>query len=91
MGPTRTWYVRLIRQIPLAYHQYKNGTWLNTMYDDALQYSFYELAGNDRMVYYPEITYLYNRFYGDNDDSSEEKRQHRRDSRKELTSYPRLS
>ena len=60
------------------------------MYDDALQYSFYELAGNDRMVYFPEITYLYNRNYGDNDDSSEQKKKHRNNSHKELTSYERL-
>ena len=77
MGPTRTWYVKLIRQIPLAYHQFRNGTWLDTMYDDALQDFLYDLAGDDRMIYYPEITYLYNRFYGQNDDSSLDKRKHR--------------
>ena len=89
IGPVRTWYVKLIQQIPLMYHQFKNGTWLDTMSDDALQYSFYELAGNDRIVYYPEINYLYSMDYGNNDYSTKAKRIHRDNTHKEMTSLPR--
>ena len=71
VGPTRSWEVGLIRSIPLSYHQEENENWLTSMYDDALQSCMYELAGSSsRFNYYPEITYLYNRQYGDNDDSS---------------------
>lgn len=90
IGPTRTWYVKLIRQIPLEYHQFKNGTWLDTMYDDSLQYSFYELCTNERIKYFPEFTYLYNSNYGDNDSSSPKKNEHRRQAHKEQTSFKRL-
>ena len=77
MGPTRTWQVRLIRQIPLEYHQYQNGTWLDTMYDDGFQYSFLEMSGMERIKYLPEMTYLYTKDYGDNDNASKKKVKHR--------------
>ena len=83
--------MKLVRAIPLRYHQFDNGTWLDTMYDDALQYCFYELSGNDLIKYMPEITYLYKRNYGNNDDSTAEKVVHRRSTRDSVATYPRLS
>lgn len=63
--------------IPKKYHQTRTGYWLDTVYDDALQHSLFELATVDRIMYAPEICYEYNREYGDNDDSSEQKLAHR--------------
>ena len=40
------------------------------MYDDAIQDALFELSGNDRIKYVPEIRYLYSMDYGDNDYST---------------------
>jgi hypothetical protein len=77
MTPLRTWRVKLIRSIPLAHHQLEYGGWLDTLYDEALQYIMLELSGPSRFIYLPVITYEYNRNYGSNDDSSREKILHR--------------
>jgi hypothetical protein len=39
IGPIRTWRTKLIQNIPLPYHKMKNGKWLDTVSDDALQHS----------------------------------------------------
>ena len=51
----------------------------------------YELAGPDKIKYCPIITYLYNTNYGGNDNSTPEKREHRKQVHDEMVSYPRLS
>lgn len=48
----------------------KNGAWLDTVYDDALQHCLFEMAGLTRIKYVNEILYEYNRRYGGNDDST---------------------
>ena len=53
VGPAFTWYVSLLREVPMSYHQFNNGKWLDIIFDDALQYAFYELAGNKRISYLP--------------------------------------
>ena len=73
IAPLTTWRVKLIRSIPLKYHQLENGAWLNTLYDDALQFAFRELATVSRIKYIPYITYGYNTGYGSNDNSDMEK------------------
>lgn len=77
LGQLRTFRVKLLRMIPKQYHQTRTGSWLDTVYDDALQHSLFELASLARILYVPEICYEYNREYGDNDDSSEQKLIHR--------------
>ena len=80
IGQLRTWKAALIRRIPLEHHQFDNGTWFDTLYDEALQHPFLELSGYKRIKYIPAICYLYTRDYGDNDYSTEEKKKHRRDT-----------
>lgn len=46
------------------------GMWLDTVYDDAIQHCLVELSGLERLEYIPKILYEYNKFYGDNDNSS---------------------
>ena len=58
MGALRSWYVDLLTSIPLSYHKFSNGTWFTAEFDDALLMSFYEKAGNDRIVYLPELSCL---------------------------------
>lgn len=70
MGPLRSWRIQLIRKIPKEYHLDKNRNWFKTAYDAALQHSLFEMAGTKRVVYIPEILYLYNKLYGGNDDST---------------------
>lgn len=78
IGPIRTWKVKLIYNIPLQYHRIANYTkWLDTAYDDALQYCMLELATHNRSRYIPEILYEYNRKYGDNDDATPDRLQYR--------------
>jgi hypothetical protein len=77
MTPLRTWRVKFIRSIPLVHHQHEYGGWLDTLYDESLQYVMLEMAGPSRFAYIPVITYEYNRNYGSNDDSSTEKILHR--------------
>ena len=67
--PITTWRVKLIRAIPLKYHQRDPGVWFNTLSDDVLQFSFVELATLDRIKYVPYMNYQYNTGYGWNDDS----------------------
>ena len=77
MGPVRTWKVKLIRSIPLMYHQNREQNWIDTGYDDSLAHSLFELSGIYRVVYIPEILYEYNTNYGDNDNSNMKKSMHR--------------
>ena len=44
VGAIRSFYVKLIRSIPLSYHKIPNGTWLDTLSDDALSFSLIERA-----------------------------------------------
>ena len=46
MGPLMSWKVKLMKKIPLEYHQYSDGRWIDIMYEDALQHAFYELSGS---------------------------------------------
>ena len=78
IGPIRTWRVKLLYNIPIQYHQNSSGHWIDTVYDDAMQHSIVELAGISRVKYIPEMLYEYNKLYGDNDDSTQEKKIHRR-------------
>ena len=48
-----TWRVKLLRSIPLKYHQTDPGSWLDTLSDDALQFCFVELATLKRIKYIP--------------------------------------
>lgn len=73
IGPLTTWRVKVIRSIPLKYHQMEYGGWLNTLYDDALQFPFFELSTIKRIKYIPYFTYNYNANYGSNDNSDKEK------------------
>lgn len=41
IAPLTTWRIKLIRSIPLKNHQLEYGGWLNTLYDDALQFAFF--------------------------------------------------
>lgn len=45
MGPIRTFYTELFRHIKEEDHKFKNGKWLDTMYDDAMQYPMLEMSG----------------------------------------------
>ena len=89
IGLIRSWYAKLIKLIPLKYHQYQNGSWLTSMTDDAMQYSLYELAGNDRILYIPEILHLYSMDYGDNIYSSKSREKLRRETHIYITSLER--
>ena len=77
IGPIRTWRVKLLYSIPAKHHQMENGDWLDTVYDDALQHPLVELATVKRVKYINEILYEYNVKYGDNDDSTAQKINHR--------------
>lgn len=64
IGPVRTWKVKLIHAIPLKYHLNPKGIWLDTIYDEAIQFPLLELCRtNQRAVYIPEVLYEYNRLY----------------------------
>ena len=45
MGLTRSWYVKLDRQIPLLHFQDKGGAWIESNADDSIQYALFDLAG----------------------------------------------
>ena len=62
----------------MLYHKMKDGNWLNTVSDDAIQHPLLELATIKRVTYIPEIMYEYNIKYGDNDDSSPQKVKYRK-------------
>lgn len=49
IGPIRTWRVQLLYNIPLSYHFNQKGKWLDTLYDDAIQYCLVELSGINRI------------------------------------------
>lgn len=51
-------------------HTNEFGNFLDTMYDTALQYPLFELAGPKHTAYINEVSYLYFSAYGDNDDSN---------------------
>lgn len=53
IGPIRTWRVKLIRAIPLQYHKFKTGAWIDTAYDDSLAHPLVELARHNRTRYVP--------------------------------------
>jgi hypothetical protein len=40
IAPLKAWRVKLIRSLPLLYHQLEDGNWLDTLEDDALQACF---------------------------------------------------
>lgn len=77
IAPLKAWRVKMIRSLPIIYHQLEDGGWLDTLEDDALQASFLELATIKRIKYVPWINYYRNVHYGSNDDSNREKLQHR--------------
>lgn len=81
IGAIRTWRVELLFHIPLKYHQNQSKSWLDTVYDDALQHSIAELCGSvEKIEYYSEMLYEYNKGYGENDDATLDKRKHRRET-----------
>lgn len=51
IGPIRTWRVQVLYNIPLAHHKNQNGTWFDTLYDDALQHPLAELSTVKRIRY----------------------------------------
>ena len=77
MGALRTFQRDLYLKILDSDHKDSNGNWLDTLYDEAMQYPMMEMSGRSKIVYIPEICYLYNKNYGDNDDSTKEKMDHR--------------
>ena len=78
MGPIRTFYTGLYRLIEEKDHKFDDGTYLDTMYDDAMQEPMLEMSGN-HIEYIPELCYLYNRNHGNNDNSSPEKKKHKKE------------
>jgi hypothetical protein len=68
--------VGLVREVPLEAHL-SQGQWYDTGYDDGIQYPLFEIAGPERVFFLEEVLYLANKEYGNNDDSSSEKRMHR--------------
>lgn len=75
IGPVRTWKVKLIHAIPLKHHLNPDGLWLNTIYDEAIQFPLLELCGTvQRAAYIPELLYEYNRFYSPVSDYEDEAR-----------------
>ncbi len=62
LGPVRTFYTELFRNIKDKDHRNINGTYLDTGYDDAMQSPLFEMAGIERIEYVPEICYFYNRY-----------------------------
>lgn len=54
-----------------------HGGFLDTFYDDGIQYPVLEMAGIQRVVYLPEICYYYVIDTGDNDNSTPQKIKHR--------------
>ena len=77
IGPVRTFKVALFRQIKDEDHKDKNGKYLDTLYDDAMQYPLMEMAGLKHIKYVPEICYYYTTRYKGNDDSTKTKIKHR--------------
>ena len=71
IGAIRSFYRDLYEKIDIHDHKNPRGEWLDTLYDEAMQYPMMEMAGLSRLKYIPEICYLYNRNYGDNDDSTQ--------------------
>lgn len=53
LGQLRTWKNKLVRSIPMQYHQTKSNNWLDTVYDDAIQHCLFELASVTRVMYVP--------------------------------------
>jgi len=51
MGPTRTFYNDLFRKIKDKDHKDKDGKYLNSAYDEAMQHPLFEMAGIDRIEY----------------------------------------
>ena len=77
IGPVRCWQVKLVRSLPLDVHQYLNGEWFDTMYDDAIQPALFERSGVDKVKPISEIHYLYTTNYSGGDGSTVFKRLYR--------------
>lgn len=75
--PITSWRVKLVKKIPLHRFMMEHGGWYDTLYDDCLQFSFFEIATLKRIKYIPYINYLNNVEYGWNDNSDEDKVFHR--------------
>ncbi len=41
ISPIRTWRVKLLYNIPIAHHKMADGKWLDTVYDDVMQYNIH--------------------------------------------------
>ena len=52
ISPIRSWRVQVVRAMPLSCHLDFKGDWLETLYDDALQYPLAELSGRERVRYF---------------------------------------
>jgi hypothetical protein len=69
-GHLITFNVSLMHKLPLSQHLNELDNFLDTMYDTALQYPFFELSGKLHSKFVNEINYLYSTNYGANDDSN---------------------
>ena len=85
MGPVRSFYVDLYRKIKTKDHKDKYGRYLDTAYDEAMQYPLFEMARLNHIEYVPEICYFYNNNYGNNDHSTPAKNKHRNKVKFEIT------
>ena len=79
MGPIRTFYTSLYKKINDKDHKFDNGTFLDTMYDDAMQYPMLEMSGQ-HVEHIPQLCYFYNKQYSNSDNSTPEKKQHKRET-----------
>ena len=63
-GQLRTWYADLYWKIRDEDHRDSSGKYLSIGYDDAQQFPLMEMAGPHRIVYLPDVCYLYNIYSG---------------------------
>lgn len=70
IGALRTFYTDLYLKIDSKDHRDKNGNYLDSLYDDAMQYPMMQMSGMQHMEYIPEVVYFYNQNYGNNDAST---------------------
>lgn len=63
---------------------------MDTGYDDALAFCLMELSTISRVLFIDEILYEYNKFHGNNDDSTSQKISHRWNAVMDLAALPPL-
>lgn len=86
VSPIRTYSYQLFQRVGEKDHRMDggHGGFLDTFYDDGIQYPVLEMAGIQRVVYLPEICYYYVIDTGDNDNSTPQKIKHRNQVRDDI-------